>query len=98
RAGDWRAAVAALEKARALGQGGDGVTTFFLAMAYGRLGEKDKARRCYRQAVRRLEQNQGMPSRNKGQGEECGSLRAEAAALLGAAHPSGLAGDGPGRR
>src|SRR5262249_40893931 len=44
RAGDWKAAIAALEQSMALRKGGDSNDWFFLAMAHGQLGDKDKAR------------------------------------------------------
>ena len=51
RAGDWKAAVAALEKSEELRNGGDSFDWFFLAMAHWQLGEKDEARKWYDQAV-----------------------------------------------
>jgi tetratricopeptide (TPR) repeat protein len=50
RAGDWSAAIEALEESSRLG-GGDPYDWFFLAMARWRKGERDKARRLYDQAV-----------------------------------------------
>jgi WD40 repeat protein/predicted Zn-dependent protease len=50
RAGDWKAAVAALDKAEALGAG-DGTAKLFLAMAHWRSGEREQARRWYDAAV-----------------------------------------------
>ena len=44
RAGDWTAAVAALEKSMTVGNGGDGFEWFFLAMAHRQLGHEDEAR------------------------------------------------------
>jgi tetratricopeptide (TPR) repeat protein len=51
RAGDWKAAVAALEKGMALLGSWDGVDRFFLAMAHRKLGNREKARKAYEQAV-----------------------------------------------
>src|SRR5439155_17525669 len=51
RAGEWNAAIAALEKSMALRKGGDSADWFFLAMAHWQLGEKDEARNWYDQAV-----------------------------------------------
>jgi serine/threonine protein kinase len=76
RAGDWKATVAALEKAMQLRNGGDGTDWFVLAMAHWQLGDKDKARTWYAQAVRWLE-------KNKPQDEALRRFRAEAAELLG---------------
>lgn len=58
RAGQWREAVGALEKAMALRKGGDSIDWFFLAMAHGRLGHKDQARQWYDKAVPWMEKNQ----------------------------------------
>jgi tetratricopeptide (TPR) repeat protein len=51
RVGDWRGAVAALEKSMALNAGGECIDWFFLAMAHWQLGEKDRAREYYAKAV-----------------------------------------------
>jgi tetratricopeptide (TPR) repeat protein len=45
RAGDWKEAIAALEKSMQLRQGGDSFDWFLLAMAHWQLGDKEKARR-----------------------------------------------------
>jgi tetratricopeptide (TPR) repeat protein len=50
RAGDWKRAVAALEKSMELRKGGDSFDWFFLAMARRRLGEKEAAREWYDRA------------------------------------------------
>jgi tetratricopeptide (TPR) repeat protein len=76
RAGHWKDAVAALEQSMALGRKGPIDRWFFLAMAHWRLGEKEKARAWYDQAVRWMDKNQ--PNN-----EELRRLRAEAANLLG---------------
>jgi WD40 repeat protein/Tfp pilus assembly protein PilF len=57
RAGDWQAAIAALEKSMDLRQGGDSNDWFFLAMAHWRLGEEEKAREWYDKAVAWMEKN-----------------------------------------
>jgi superkiller protein 3 len=75
RAGDGKAALAALDKSVAMRKGGDGFDWFFLAMAHWQLGEKDKARDWYDRAVRWMETNQ--PSN-----DELRRFRAEAAKLL----------------
>src|SRR5262249_16580355 len=78
RTGDWKASVEALEKSCALQddpKGGDAFQWFFLAMAQGEVGEKDKARAWYDRAVEWTEKNQ--PKR-----EELRRFRAEAAELL----------------
>jgi serine/threonine protein kinase/tetratricopeptide (TPR) repeat protein len=76
RAGNWKDAIAALEKSMELRQGGDGHDWFFLAMARWQLGEKEKARTWFDQAVRWMDRNQLAD-------EEMRRFRAEAAELLG---------------
>jgi serine/threonine protein kinase/Tfp pilus assembly protein PilF len=71
RAGDWKAAVEALEQAMELKKGGDNTDWLFLAMAHWQLGHKEEARRYYDRAVER------MPSQPSVQ-----RFRAEAAVLL----------------
>ena len=51
RAGDWRDAVEALEKADAMIEGGDLVHRMFFAMAYWQLGDRQKARELYAQGA-----------------------------------------------
>jgi tetratricopeptide (TPR) repeat protein/serine/threonine protein kinase len=76
RAGDWIGAIAALKKSMELGKGGNSVDWFFLAMAYGRLGEKGKAREWYDRAVQWMDKNAPTD-------DELRRFRAEAAKLLG---------------
>jgi uncharacterized protein HemY len=76
RAGDWKAAAAALEKSVALRNGGDSFDWFFLAMTHWRLDQKDQARKRYDEAVRWMEKHQPA---NK----ELRNFRSEAAKLLG---------------
>jgi uncharacterized protein HemY len=78
RAGDWKAATAALGKSIQLRTGGDPSDWFFLAMAHGRLGEKDQGRKWYDKAIAWMEQI-------KSQNNELRCFRAEAAVLLGVA-------------
>jgi serine/threonine protein kinase/Flp pilus assembly protein TadD len=58
RAGDWREAIAAIQKSMDLRKEGDPGDWFFLALAHARLGEKDKARKWYDQAVRWMDEKQ----------------------------------------
>jgi tetratricopeptide (TPR) repeat protein len=76
RAGQWKDAVAALEKSMQLRSGGDSFDWFFLAMSHRQLGDPAKAREWYDRAVQWMD-------KNKPQDEELRSFRAEAAALLG---------------
>jgi tetratricopeptide (TPR) repeat protein len=82
RAGHWRAAIAALDKAIESEDDGSAVASFLLvAMAHQRLGEADLARRWLSDAEERLEVNGPIPA----------SLRAlldEATALIGHPTPS----------
>jgi serine/threonine-protein kinase len=80
RAGQWKDAVAALEKSMKLQSGGDSSQGFFLAMTYQRLGDPGKARDWYDRAVQWMD-------KNKPQDEELRRYRVEAAALLGIKEP-----------
>jgi serine/threonine protein kinase/tetratricopeptide (TPR) repeat protein len=51
RAGDFAAALEALERSMALGNGGNGCDWFFLSMTHWKLGEQDEARRWYQAAI-----------------------------------------------
>jgi eukaryotic-like serine/threonine-protein kinase len=76
RAGDWKTAVAAMEKVKELGSAGNSREWFLLAMAHWKLGNKVEARKWYGQAIAWMDKNQPA---NK----ELGRFRAEAAELLG---------------
>ncbi|HEV2294793.1 MAG TPA: tetratricopeptide repeat protein, partial [Tepidisphaeraceae bacterium] len=76
RTGDWKAAIAALEKAMELRNGGDSFDCFFLAMAHWQLDNEDEARQWYERAVKWMEKK--APAN-----EELLRFRAEAAELLG---------------
>jgi tetratricopeptide (TPR) repeat protein len=76
RAGDWHAAVAAMQKVRELGSGGNSAEWFLLAMAHWQLGAADEARTWYDRAV-------GWMDKNRPADQELQRFRAEAAALLG---------------
>jgi tetratricopeptide (TPR) repeat protein len=81
RNGEWQESIAALMKSVQLRQGGDGSDFFFLAMAHWQLGEKDKARTWYDQAV-------AWMNKNKPSGDELKRFHVEATALLGQAKTS----------
>src|SRR5262249_8701152 len=51
RAGDWKAAVAALDKSVELREGMDASDRLFLAMAYRKLGKHDESHEAYNQAL-----------------------------------------------
>jgi Flp pilus assembly protein TadD len=74
-AGNWKEAVTALEKSMELGKGGNSFDWFFLAMAYRQLGETDKARKWFDQAVAWMDKNHPK-------NEELRRFRAEAAELM----------------
>jgi eukaryotic-like serine/threonine-protein kinase len=76
RAGDWKAAIEALNMSMDLRNGGDAFDWFFLAMAHWQQGDKKEARRWYDRAVAWMDQNAA-------QDEELRGVRAEAGELLG---------------
>jgi serine/threonine protein kinase/WD40 repeat protein/tetratricopeptide (TPR) repeat protein len=76
RAGDWRASVEALEKARELSAARHNPHQFVLAMAHWRQGDKEKARKEYEEAASLLEKTVGGDS-------DAVRFHDEAAALLG---------------
>jgi tetratricopeptide (TPR) repeat protein len=75
RAGNFKEAVAALEKSMELRKGGDSFDWFFLAMAQWQLEQKDKARELYDRAVQWMDKNQPKD-------EELRFFRAEAEELM----------------
>jgi serine/threonine protein kinase len=75
-AGEYRAAVRAIEKGRQLDQAIDSESTFFLAMARSQLGEKGQARKLFTQAVRQMEKDKPSSLKTR-------RIRAEAAKVLG---------------
>jgi tetratricopeptide (TPR) repeat protein len=76
RAGDWKAAIEALERSAA--SGADSFDWFFIAMARWQLGEREEARRMYRLAV-------DWMTKEKPKDEELQRFRAEAEGLINAA-------------
>jgi len=76
RAGDWKAAIAALTKSMDARKGGDSFDWFFLAMAHWQQGDQEKARTWYDRAV-------GWMDKNQPKNEELRRFRAEAGELLG---------------
>jgi tetratricopeptide (TPR) repeat protein len=78
RVGNLNDAVASLEKAVQLSNGGDSIDWFFLAMAHWRLNDEVEARKWYDKAVEGIDNKNLAPYR-----EELRRFRAEAAELLG---------------
>jgi tetratricopeptide (TPR) repeat protein len=76
RAGDWKAAVAALERSMELSKEGSGSDWFFLAMAHWQLGDHLRARSWYDKAVAWMDTNRTTD-------DELRRFRAEASALFG---------------
>ena len=77
RAGDWAGAVAALEESRRLlGTEFESFNTFFLALAHGRLGDRDAARLWYDRAVVWMD-------RHRPKDDELRRFRLEAEAMMG---------------
>jgi tetratricopeptide (TPR) repeat protein len=77
RAGNWDAAIQAIERShQLLGDGHASHNLFFLAMSYWQLGRKDEARAAYDQAVSWMQKTRPTD-------EELLRFCAEAASLLG---------------
>jgi tetratricopeptide (TPR) repeat protein len=76
RAGDWNAAIEALNKSMELRHGGDSVDWFFLAMAHWQLGNREAARALHDKAV------DWMQKKNPSD-EQLIRFRNESAELLG---------------
>jgi tetratricopeptide (TPR) repeat protein len=74
RAGEWKDAVASLEKAMELRKGGDGTDWFFLAMAHAQQQNKEEARKWYDRATAWMD--------NQPENEELRRFRDEAATVL----------------
>jgi tetratricopeptide (TPR) repeat protein len=88
RAGRYEEAIAALQQSLAAANGlFDAYNQFFLAMAHGRLGHHDDARKWYDRGVRWLADQNGLDARATA---ELAAYRAEAAAVL-----AGLSGELP---
>jgi tetratricopeptide (TPR) repeat protein len=91
RAGNWPAAIAALEKSMSLRAGGDAFDWFFLAMAYHRIGDPYRPVLYYVAAVRWMETHNPRD-------DELRRFRAEAAALLGVRDDKAEEGPPPPRK
>jgi tetratricopeptide (TPR) repeat protein len=75
RAGDPKAAIAALEQSMELSNGGTSHDWFFLAMAHWQQGDKEQSREWYERAVEWM-------NKNEPKNEELRRFRAEATELL----------------
>jgi len=75
RAGDWKAAITALEEGNRIRKAAGGPDCFFLAMAHWQLGDEEQAHVWYDRAVEWMDKNQP-------QNEELCRFRAEATDLL----------------
>jgi tetratricopeptide (TPR) repeat protein len=76
RAGNWQAAVEALEKVDVMIEGGDRIHRMFFAMAHWQLGDKERARRLYAQGAAWI-------AEHRKNSEEHNRLRTEAEGLMG---------------
>jgi tetratricopeptide (TPR) repeat protein len=92
RAGQWDAAVRALEKSAELHNSGDCDYWFFLAMAHWQLGHKREARRFYDRAVASMEANKHLLEKFKILNARACRFRGEAECLLG------IRSDSPNRK
>jgi uncharacterized protein HemY len=82
RTGDCKAAVAALETSVNLSRGGDAVDFFFLAMAHGKLGQRDEARKWCDQAVAWVEKNKERLGKDRPMANYLRSFQSEAEEVL----------------
>src|SRR5262249_16339311 len=82
RAGNWKDAVAALEKSMQLRKGGDAFDFFFLAMAHWRLEHKEEAHKLYEKAIEWMDKNQKQLEQNKQWDEELRRFKTETEELL----------------
>ncbi len=82
RAGDWKAALDALNRSLELRQGGDAGDWFFLALTHQKLGNHHTARKWYDQAAQWLERNEAVLAKDPPRAEELRRFRAEAEEVL----------------
>jgi WD40 repeat protein/Flp pilus assembly protein TadD len=84
RAGHWSEAITSLTKATELPAAElEGLDTFFLAMSHWQLGEKEKARQRFDQAVQWMDLNQELFRRDQASMENLRLARFEAEELMG---------------
>jgi tetratricopeptide (TPR) repeat protein len=83
RAGDWKAAIAALNRAEGLAPDQNGAfDAFFLAMAHWQLGREAEAQKWWDKALQWTDKNKELLQKNRQWAEELDRFRAEAAELL----------------
>jgi tetratricopeptide (TPR) repeat protein/serine/threonine protein kinase/WD40 repeat protein len=82
RAGNWKAAIAALEKSMSLRKGGDAFDYVFLAMAHQQLVQKEEARKWYEKTIDWMQKNQEALKKDTMHDEELLRFRAEAEELM----------------
>jgi serine/threonine protein kinase/tetratricopeptide (TPR) repeat protein len=82
RAGDWKAAVAALDKSMELRKRMDTTDSLFLAMAHHQLGNHDVARKLYDRAVGWMNKFKAELERDLLEAEKLRLLRSEAEEVL----------------
>jgi tetratricopeptide (TPR) repeat protein len=77
-AGDYASAIAALETSAKLGQGGNAVDFFFLALSHHKLAHYEDAIKWYNKGLAWLEKNKESLERDKSGAEELRRFRSEA--------------------
>jgi tetratricopeptide (TPR) repeat protein len=82
RAGEEKAAIAALNKSMELREGGDAFDYLFLAMAHQKIDDRDEARKWYDRATEWLEKNSQRLKASPGEAEEFRRLQSEAEEVL----------------
>src|SRR5262249_12018150 len=82
RAGDGKAAIAALEKSVELDRGQGFIAHLFLAMAHQQLGNRDQARKAYDLALQSLDKYKTVLERDECLANELRRVRSEAEQVL----------------
>jgi tetratricopeptide (TPR) repeat protein len=82
RAGQYEAAILALDRCLKLNRGVDATQLFFLAMAHGKLGQRDEARKWYHDGVVWMEQFKEQLEKDKSIAEDMRRFQSEAEAVL----------------
>ncbi len=82
RTGQYQAAITALDRCLTLSQGGDGAQLFFLAMAHGKLGHRDEARKRHHDGVAWMEQFKEPLEKDRSIAADMRRFQSEADAVL----------------